>query len=351
MTKIAVITDTHYGVRNDHEKFLLNMQKFTKNVFFPALKKHKVKHVIHLGDLVDRRKYVSFRTSKYLRQDFLEPLKDYDTHIIIGNHDTSYRGHHEINALYELVDGKYSNIKVYTTPSEVIFDGIKMLFVPWICDSNYTQTMQMLESTNAQIVMGHLELSGFEMYRGLVAAHGISRKLFDKFNLVCSGHFHHKSSVGNIHYLGAMSEHTWSDFDDDRGFHLFDTETRKLEFIKNPYSMFKKIWYDDREGTTPLAFSKKDYKDCIVKVVVTAKENPYLFDTFITKLEAAGAIDVLVVDDHLNLYSETTEEIDNTQDTISIFSSYVSQLDIEGVNKDKLYSCLINIYNEAQELR
>ena len=31
-----------------------------------------------------------------------------------------------------------------------------------------------------------------------------------------------------------------------RGFHiLFDTETRELEFIQNPYEMFHKIYYDD----------------------------------------------------------------------------------------------------------
>jgi len=328
------------------------MQKFTSKVFFPYLKKHKIKTCIHLGDLVDRRKYISFKTAKYLRQDFLEPLQQQGiiTHIIMGNHDTSYRAHHEVNALHELVDGKYNNIKIYDNPTEVIFDEKKMLFIPWICDSNYTKTMELLNESNAQIVMGHLELSGFEMHRGNISHSGINRDAFNRFNIVCSGHYHHKSSNGNINYIGSMSEHTWSDYNDPRGFHIFDTETLKLEFIPNPYIMFKKIWYDDSKGNDPLDFKPKEYKDTIVKVVISNKENPYLYDTFISKLEDSGTIDVIPVDDHLNL-DVGEEEVNENQDTLSIFTSYVEAMDVQGVNKETLRASLIEIYNQALELQ
>ena len=101
----------------------------------------------------------------------------------------------------------------------------------------------------APIVLGHLELVGFEMFRGSVSTHGDSPDLFGRFDLVCSGHYHHKSDTGNIHYLGSHSQFTWSDYGDDRGFHILDTETKELEFVKNPYEMFAKVWYDDRKDT------------------------------------------------------------------------------------------------------
>src|SRR5580704_5434111 len=84
------------------------------------------------------------------------------------------------------------------------------------------------------------------MYRGQVMGEdGMSPALFDKFDVVASGHFHHKSTKGNINYLGSHGEFTWSDYNDERGFHIFDTETRELEFIPNPYRMFEKVHYSD----------------------------------------------------------------------------------------------------------
>ena len=51
--KIALITDTHWGVRNDHLAFMENNNLFFDNVFFPLLVKHNIGTIVHLGDLVE----------------------------------------------------------------------------------------------------------------------------------------------------------------------------------------------------------------------------------------------------------------------------------------------------------
>ena len=58
--KIAIITDQHFGARNDSIVFLDFYQKFYDEVFFPRLKEEKVDAVLILGDTFDRRKYLNF---------------------------------------------------------------------------------------------------------------------------------------------------------------------------------------------------------------------------------------------------------------------------------------------------
>ena len=349
--KIALITDTHWGVRNDNVSFHDNSKKFLDDVFFPTLVSNGINHVIHLGDIVDRRKYINFLTAKRMRDDFLYPLENMGItlDIIAGNHDVYYKNTNEVNALRELIDGRYYNINVYTEAITIgQKDGTPILYVPWINDENRARTLKEIHDTKSQIVLGHLELAGFHMYRGSTESHGDDPDLFGRFDTVCSGHYHHKSSIGNIHYLGSHCQFTWSDHGDPRGFHILDTETKELEFVANPYDMFAKIWYDDTTpGKEPENYDFKVAKDKFVKVIVSNKTDLYRFDKFIERIEQHGVIDLQVVEDHLNLNLEGDEDIVNeAESTVEIFKKYIDQIDV-GINKKKLESTIVSLYNEA----
>jgi len=349
--KIALITDTHWGIRNDSIAFQDNSKRFLDDIFFPTLLRDGIGNVLHLGDLVDRRKYVNFLTAKRLREDFLEPLKQNNIHmdIIAGNHDVFYKNTNKVNALTELVTGNYNNISVYTDPTEISYNGTKMLLLPWICDENREQSLKFIKETDAQIAMGHLELQGYEMFKGSVVSHGDDPSLFNRFDIVCSGHFHHRSTDGHIWYLGSHAEFTWSDWNDPKGFHIFDTETRELKFIRNPYTMFEKIWYNDTDSdflNADVDYSK--YKGKIVKVIVQNKTNLYWFDKFIENLESENLLDLQIVEDHLNLNLEDDNDIVNeAESTINIFKKYIEGIDTKTVNKEKLEKKIIDLYNEA----
>lgn len=353
--KIALVTDTHWGVRNDNAAFHRYFEKFYGEVFFPYLEEHGIKDIVHLGDIVDRRKYINFLSARALRKQFVEPaMKSYNTHIIIGNHDTYYKNTNSVNAMEELYWlNEKENFKWYDASTEVDFDGCKILFVPWICSGNFRETMDLIKSTTATVAFGHLELSGFSMYKGHTAQDGDDPKIFEKFDIVCSGHYHTRSSNGNIHYLGSPCEYTWSDFNDPRGFHIFDTETRELTFIENPITIFKKIFYNDEDMTLEeiMEFDVSPYKESIVKVVVKNRDNPYWFDMFIEKLEGAGVIDLSVVEDHLNLSLEDEQEIvDEAEDTLTILRKYVHQLDLKGINPSKVDNTISSLYQEAMSI-
>ena len=351
--KIALITDTHWGIRNDNVAFHDKTKKFLDDVFFPTLHSNGINHVVHLGDIVDRRKYVNFLTAKRLREDFLVPLENnkITLDIIAGNHDVYYKNTNEVNALEEIINGRYCNINIYTQATTVTQeDGTSILYVPWINDENRAATLKEIHDTKSQIVLGHLELEGFQMYRGAISSHGDSPDVFGRFDLVCSGHYHHKSTSGNIHYLGSHCQFTWSDHADPRGFHILDTKTKELEFVENPYIMFEKVFYDDVGNYIEEAknFDFSDLKEKIIKVVVKNKTNPYFFDQFIEKIEKSGPYSVQVVEDHLNLGLEDDNSIVNeAESTVEIFKKYIDQIDFPSVNKQKLETTIVNLYSEA----
>lgn len=353
MSKVAIISDTHWGVRNDNVAFMDMTKRFLDDVFFPTLERESITTIIHLGDLVDRRKQISYLTARRLRCDFLDRIahrKTYTAHFLAGNHDTYYKNTNEVNALTELVDGNYSNIKVYVEPEEVNIEGEQVLFLPWICAENREQSMRMLNESNAKICMGHLEIQGFEMFRGSVSTHGESRRIFDRFDLTLSGHYHHRSSDGSITYVGSHGEFTWSDYDDARGFHILDLKTQELTFVENPHRLFTKVWYDDSEKELEqlLEYNFEQHAGTMVKVVVKNKTNPYWFDVFCNRIEQSKPINMQIVEDHLNLNLEDDEDIVNeAESTLDIFMKHIGQINTQNVNRSKLERLVTDLYNKA----
>lgn len=351
--KIALITDSHWGVRNDEMAFIENNKTFLDNMFFPYLKENDIDTMIHLGDLVDRRKYTNNYTMNRLREDFTDQLykKGIKSHFIVGNHDTYYKNTNNVNSLRELLMNKYDNFfKIYDTlPEDIKFDGLQMMFIPWICSENRDETFKRINTTKSQIALGHLEIAGFEMYKGSLVSHGDDRSLFSRFESVYSGHFHHRSTDGQIFYLGSHAEFTWSDFDDPRGFHIFDTETRTVKFIENPYKMFKKLFYDDTAEDFDLAnIDLSEYEKKFVKVIIKEKSNSFYYDKFIELLEKTGPVDIQVVEDHLNLDVENDQDIINeAESTLEIFKKYIENFKTKNIDKVKLEKTIVEIYNEA----
>lgn len=353
--KIAVITDTHFGARNDNAVFAKQFKKFYDNIFFPTLDERDVKVVLHLGDLTDRRKYINFVTAKFLEESFISPLMErgIETHMILGNHDTFYKNTNEVNSMRQLYGTSTHDLSFYENePVELEFDGCKIMLSPWICAENYDASAEAFKNTDAQILMGHFEIKGFEMMRGQLCDHGFDKKIFNKFDSVYSGHFHHPSSHDNITYLGAPYEMNWSDYDGRRGFHIFDTDTREMEFIANPYRVFHKIVYDDMDMTVEdvAHLDTSLLTDAFLKVIIKNKTNPYIFDLFLDRIQQSGAADIKVVEDHMNLdVIDEDELVDEAQDTLTIIKKYIENVETN-VGKDRITQLVQELYSEAMSL-
>ena len=265
-----------------------------------------------------------------------------------------YKDTHEVNALEEVVRGRYSNINIHSVPTVVNIDGLDIQLMPWITDSNREEAFEAITKPKAEIMMGHLEVQGFTMHRGAISDHGMDRSVFDKFDRVYSGHYHHRSTIGNVTYIGAFGEYTWADYNDPRGFSVLDTGTKDLEFIKNPFRMFRIVKYDDIVDSNIVEKIQKTdfsrFKDCYIKLVVVNKSNPYAFDLLFDSLYKAGPLDIQIVEDaSVLLESEDDMEVDEAEDTATILRKYISGLTLP-VNNDKMKDFMLDVYNEALQV-
>ena len=344
--KIALITDQHLDGRKGSLAFWNYFQKFYDEIFFPTLEKEGVRTIIDLGDTFDNRKSMDYNTFNRVDSNYFQRLKPYNVHMILGNHCTYYKNTNKINSP-ELLLEKYPNIKVYSEPTEILMGKKVFLMMPWINSGNKEECLRMISESQADIMCGHLECDGFEVTPGMKFEGGFNVSDFKNFKRVWSGHFHHKSKHGNVQYLGNPYQMFWNDYKDTRGFHIYDTESDKLKFIKNPFEIFDKIFYDD----TSVDYNKQDvsdYKDKYIKLIVEEKRDYQMFETLVDRLYNVGAHDVKIVETLVDADAVDDVEL-NTKDTLTLLSEYIDEIDLQ-VSKPDLKKLMQSLYIESCEV-
>ncbi len=308
--KVLLITDQHFGVRNDNIHFIEHYKKFYGKIVVPFIKASGIDTVLCLGDTFDKRRSINFMSLEAAKDMWFTPLEEMGVkmHMLVGNHDIYYKNTLRVNAPSELLEG-YGNITVYTDPTTITIGGLSILLLPWICDDNREKSLRAVAESSASVAMGHLELNGFEAHPGHMMFNGMDPSTFNKFKKVFSGHYHMKSNNDNIHYLGNPYQLYWNDYGSKRGFHVFDTETLKTTFYRNPFDTFHKLYYN---------------------------------------LQDIGLADLKIIED-LSVELENGDAVLETEDTLTLLDNYIDEIDVK-VNKSNIKSVMRSLYMEASEL-
>ena len=345
MTRVACISDTHWSARKASRHFHDYFELFYKNVFFPTLEKEGVTTVIHMGDAFDNRKSIDFWGLDWTRRVVLDPLSKYDVHMVVGNHDILLKNSTSINSPSLLLKD-YPNIKVYSSPTNTKIGGIDMTLIPWICVDNYDETLNVIKKSKAKVAMGHLELQGFMVNRTMkMEDHGMDSKIFDKFTKVFSGHYHTRSDNGKVFYLGNPYEMYWTDVNDTRGFHIFDTETLTHTPINNPYKLFYNVYYED---TPYQIFDATEYENKIVKIIVRKKSRPKDFEKFVDKFYKAGVQELKIIE-NFDVQESENFEISDDENTITILNRYIDDSEFE-FDKTAIKKIFQELYTQSCEV-
>ena len=339
--RIVTITDTHGGARSDNPHFYEYQKKFYDNVFFPYIDQYKPDAFVHLGDIVENRKTMHYSTLKHLREDFLNPLSNFNIEkvFIAGNHDSHYRDNLSINAMREFVDFG----KVVDKP-EPLFDRT-MLFIPWICKDNKEACEAAIHESQAEYCFGHFELKGFKNNDGFLSKCGDDASCLRAFRGVYSGHYHDRSRQGNVTYLGSAFEFIWSDYQCFRGFSVLDTDTGQLQFFRNPYHIFSTSEYTTGCELTPGDIEKIRGTYCRVFRKDDGSDD-VSFNDYVKRIEDIGVIDLQLVQECDTRAMEIVETPMVTDNLKDIMLNYIDNQQFS--NPEIIKDRFAELYGRAQ---
>lgn len=237
-----LITDTHFGVRNNSATWLKSQMDFFYKQFIPHLKKTPNATVIHLGDVFDSRSSIS----PYVAQQVVQLFKDIknvcDKVIIIGgNHDYYSPSTDAVTILDLLFDIPGVELVTHTT----LFDG-QDAYVPWY---EYDKLEEYVGAgyknffVHADIVTTPPKVSGVDIYSGHV-------------HIPAKG----KIKGGNLYNLGSIFALNFADCNASRGYYVLD---KKLQYFENQHSI--RFWrlYNDEILEDP-DYNKEDYIELYV---------------------------------------------------------------------------------------
>lgn len=211
--KAAVMTDIHWGKKNNDRQHNTDCEEFVK-WFIEQAQAQEVDTIIFTGDWHDNRHAIHVSTLNYSLSNMERLAKAFDKfYFIPGNHDLYYKEKREISSV--AIGRNLDNIVII---NDFLTVG-NVTFCPWLVGDDYKKIPKLAKESD--YMFGHFELPHFMMnamvempdHGGLNASH------FDDITYwAFSGHFHKRQAKNKICYLGNPFPHSFSDaWDDERG--------------------------------------------------------------------------------------------------------------------------------------
>lgn len=342
--KVALVTDLHFAFKKGNDVYLESQMRFFINQFIPYLKKHSITTIFMLGDLFDNRVYLDSKVLNTVLNLFENLLKDFDIHIIVGNHDSYFDSTIEVNSVKTL--SGFKNVNIYSSISEIEMNGKKILMCPWITD--YDKFSRDIEPYKSDICMGHFEIAKCKMFKDQISENGISTSTFlSKFKLTLSGHFHTRSTTkfnGNrLVYIGNPFQMNRGDMDDERGFSILDLDSLNLKFIPNTESM-KFVCYNFPEELS----KEKVYNNHVdLNVIYDENYDEKKVQKYIELLESYSPAYPIVVKTINNITIESEDTLDMTS-IPELIKEYLQKTNFaDNDKKSQVISTTMDLYDEC----
>lgn len=243
-----LITDTHFGCRQNSTTWLKSQLRFIDEQIIPYLKSHPNTRIIHLGDVFDSRSSISPMIAKIVRDKFVEISKYTPDFIIIaGNHDF----YSPANDDYDTLSMVFRDCNIKLVIKDILVDE-EDLYVPWYCfKKDLTNILQ--QHPRIKNIYTHADIRGEDLHHS---------SLYRGYNIF-SGHIHIPAMdyTSGLYNLGSCYPLNFSDSNNNRYVYTWDGET--LNTIKNECSISFWRLHDDEIFSS--LHSKEDYYEFYIK--------------------------------------------------------------------------------------
>ena len=345
VNRAFLISDTHFGVRNNSVEWMEIQRDYFKNFFIPLLKENckPGDAVFHLGDVFDSRQSINIRVLDFAIEIFEEISKILPVHIIVGNHDIYQKKSNDINS--PSVFKWISNIYTYTEPCIVTSNTHKnkILLFPWEEDQQVQKDV-ILEA-KSDYIFCHTDVQNLRFNKNVLIQDGNDPNVYKNCKGMYTGHIHYAQKFANIRVIGSPYQITRSDSGNIKGIWLVDFLKDEEQFFENTLSpKFLKLKLSTLINYT-LAESKEIFHNNYIDILISSDDSVTF--PFSKLLEILSPIRykklsyIVVTNEQLEEYEDDEKE---DFDLLSLTTNYINDLQYSDSIKSKMKDYVKNLF-------
>jgi len=332
--KVLFFSDLHLGVHQNSQTWhniCIDVASWINSVMID----NKLDTIFFAGDVFHDRHEIGVNTLHAAKR-FFDILKDYQIHILPGNHDAFLSSTVEVNSVEILAR---DNIFVYTTPTTIKAGEKLITFCPWKTNVKELKKVDML--------VGHFDIINFKMTANRICEHGESpSSLLEKADAIVTGHFHTRDcrmyDNKYILYTGAPYEMDFGDRGQLKGVSIIDLDNlNNIKFVENtvtPKHYRLKI----------SELIQKQYKDLpaiikdnIISIYVDTKLDALTLDLLVSKLTQYNPLQCRTEFNILDAAQTSTNDVKKLSiDIETAFQEFVEHVETRATKKEVLDKCL-----------
>ena len=225
--KIVLITDTHFGVKNNSPVWFRSQRDFIYHQVIPKMIELRDQDdimLVHLGDVFDSRSSIHTRLAADVRDLFCDLAAVCPVVIIPGNHDY----YSESTSYYctpQLILKDIPDVHIVSDQEVCTWGSRKVRLMPWPSQKEVMDWNAFARQHVDEVIFTHADLVS-------PAINNLPLR-----TPVFTGHIHTPLVRGNLRNLGSCYPLNFFDSNQDRYFYVWDPDQDGLEPIANGTSI------------------------------------------------------------------------------------------------------------------